>query len=259
MDTVIRTAFLALRANTISWALDRAMAAKLEPAIIPPETPRRAIHLHPDTAYALSRRRGDATLGDYASGLLAAFAARPDGVELTSSQKKFHEEIVRSMSTPRGAAIGAYPQATYQKLKSGDWGVRVSAVVVPGAIVIVTTKSGQIRKEQIKRALWMSDGVTGASVITPKRIGVDGPPRDASDRSIGCDDYFTTSDLMARGWPIAAIKLLLPEPDIASGGKGEPNLYQAPKVIKLEEGFTLTLNEAKDRWSLVVNSTESGL
>jgi hypothetical protein len=51
-------------------------------------------------------------------------------------------------------------KATYTKLKSGDWGVRIEGAVKPGAIVTVTKKSGETKSETISKVLWMGNGIS---------------------------------------------------------------------------------------------------
>lgn len=51
-------------------------------------------------------------------------------------------------------------QATYTKLKSGDWGIRVLGVVAEGSSITVTKKSGETRTEVIRKVLWFGNGIS---------------------------------------------------------------------------------------------------
>lgn len=51
-------------------------------------------------------------------------------------------------------------RATYAKLTSGKWGVRVTgAVPSPGTTVVVTKKDGSTRTEVIEKVVWQGEGV----------------------------------------------------------------------------------------------------
>ena len=50
--------------------------------------------------------------------------------------------------------------ATYTKLRSGDWGVRVTGdAPAPGVVVTATTKAGKSEQHVIARVIWSGDGV----------------------------------------------------------------------------------------------------
>jgi len=51
-------------------------------------------------------------------------------------------------------------KATYSKLKSGDWGIRVEGVVKPGATVTVVKKDGSTKSETVSRVLWTGNGIS---------------------------------------------------------------------------------------------------
>lgn len=50
--------------------------------------------------------------------------------------------------------------ASYTKLKSGDWGVRVQGKVAEGDVVTVTKKSGETKRETISKVVWSGNGVS---------------------------------------------------------------------------------------------------
>jgi hypothetical protein len=62
-------------------------------------------------------------------------------------------------------------EATYTKLKNGDWGLRLAgAIPKPGAPVLVTKKDGSTRTERIGRILWQGDGVALATIERRPRL-----------------------------------------------------------------------------------------
>ena len=69
--------------------------------------------------------------------------------------------------------------ATYTKLRSGEWGIRVTGnAPVAGQFVTVTKRDGTTKKETVTRVLWSGDGVylcaiaPKASSSPPKRGGL---------------------------------------------------------------------------------------
>lgn len=51
-------------------------------------------------------------------------------------------------------------EGTFQKLKSGEWGIRVTGTVTPGARVTVRKKSGETTTETVGRVVWAGGGVS---------------------------------------------------------------------------------------------------
>jgi hypothetical protein len=63
-------------------------------------------------------------------------------------------------------------QATYTKLKNGDWGVRVpTESVSDGQSVVVAKKSGETKTEIIARVLWRGNGVALCAIEKGARTG----------------------------------------------------------------------------------------
>lgn len=62
--------------------------------------------------------------------------------------------------------------ATYAKLRSGEWGVRVSGKVSPDQTVTVTTRAGAKKTERISEVLWTGDGITLATIVPQTPIFV---------------------------------------------------------------------------------------
>jgi hypothetical protein len=54
--------------------------------------------------------------------------------------------------------------ASFAKLKSGDWGVRVKGTCRPGQKVTVTTKAGASKEVTIGTVLWAGNGVSLCSI-----------------------------------------------------------------------------------------------
>jgi hypothetical protein len=55
--------------------------------------------------------------------------------------------------------------ATYAKLRSGDWGLRLTgALPKPGASITVTQKDGSTRTERVGRIVWQGSGVALATI-----------------------------------------------------------------------------------------------
>lgn len=60
--------------------------------------------------------------------------------------------------------------ATYTKLKSGAWGVRVNGSVTAGTTVTVTKKDGSTKVETVAKVIFSGDGVSLCAIS-------DGAPR----------------------------------------------------------------------------------
>jgi len=79
--------------------------------------------------------------------------------------------------------------ASYTKLQSGSWGVRVDGAASAGQVVTVTKRDGSSKSERIERVLW-----TGADRRTGKTISIcaiasgtgGGQPRRNGRRGGGC-------------------------------------------------------------------------
>lgn len=60
-------------------------------------------------------------------------------------------------------------QATYTKLKSGAWGVRVQGAVTAGQVVTVTKRDGSSRSEMIERVLWSGNNICLCAITSTQR------------------------------------------------------------------------------------------
>lgn len=59
--------------------------------------------------------------------------------------------------------------ASYTKLKSGDWGVRVTGTARVGDRVTVITRAGERKEETIEKVIWTGNGVSLCSVVSKKK------------------------------------------------------------------------------------------
>lgn len=56
---------------------------------------------------------------------------------------------------------------TYTKLKSGEWGIRVTdKKVSKGDSIVVTKKDGQTKTEVVKQVVWSGNGITLCAIET---------------------------------------------------------------------------------------------
>lgn len=56
-------------------------------------------------------------------------------------------------------------KATYTKLRTGDWGLRIEgARVGEGTPVVVVKRSGERKSERVGRVVWSGNGVTLATI-----------------------------------------------------------------------------------------------
>lgn len=62
--------------------------------------------------------------------------------------------------------------ASYTKLKSGEWGIRVPGTATAGQTVNVVTKAGKSKTETIARVVWTGNGVSLCTVV---QRGADAP------------------------------------------------------------------------------------
>lgn len=54
--------------------------------------------------------------------------------------------------------------ATYTKLRSGEWGIRISGTAKKGDRVTVTKKSGESKIETVRNVVWSGNGITLCAV-----------------------------------------------------------------------------------------------
>ena len=59
--------------------------------------------------------------------------------------------------------------ATYTKLKDGNWGLRIQGITDNLHAVTVTKKSGEIKTEYVGRILWRGNGIMLATIAKAKR------------------------------------------------------------------------------------------
>lgn len=80
--------------------------------------------------------------------------------------------------------------ATFTKLRSGNWGVRVPFQVAPEDIVTVTKKSGTTKNVVIGKIVWRGKGVAIAEIIPEPRYQGAGHAKPAARKS----DTYNTGD-----------------------------------------------------------------
>ena len=59
--------------------------------------------------------------------------------------------------------------ASYTKLRSGNWGIRINGAAQAGDRVTVTTKAGATKSETIARVIWAGNGVAICAIIDRAR------------------------------------------------------------------------------------------
>jgi hypothetical protein len=74
--------------------------------------------------------------------------------------------------------------ATYTKLKSGEWGVRVEGAVKEGQSVTVRKKNGETKTETVKKVVWSGGGISLCAVTGGS--GSSYTPRASRGRRTGC-------------------------------------------------------------------------
>lgn len=70
--------------------------------------------------------------------------------------------------------------ASYTKLKSGEWGIRSSGTLFPGALVAVTTKAGKVKMEIVQRVVWTGKDRDGSQVTLASIEPTDRPSSGSS-------------------------------------------------------------------------------
>jgi len=90
--------------------------------------------------------------------------------------------------------MNANANATYTKLRSGDWGVRVEGTAAKGDTITVTKKSGETKQETVRAVVWTGNGVTLCAIA--QREAAQGA-RHGSYRTIGERQAFRQR---ATGW-----------------------------------------------------------
>lgn len=77
--------------------------------------------------------------------------------------------------------------ATYTKLKSGEWGIRVETTIPPepGATITVRKKDGTTKTETIAKVVWSGNGI---SLCTIGSTGSSYTPKSGKSRRTSDDD-----------------------------------------------------------------------
>ncbi len=61
--------------------------------------------------------------------------------------------------------------ASYTKLKSGEWGIRVQGAAKQWQTVSVTTKAGKNKTETVTKVIWSGNGVTLCAIQSRETAG----------------------------------------------------------------------------------------
>lgn len=62
-------------------------------------------------------------------------------------------------------------KATYTKLNSGDWGIRVEGAPEAGAEVTVSKKDGSEKIETVTAVIWQGEGIAICSIEQARKRG----------------------------------------------------------------------------------------
>lgn len=78
--------------------------------------------------------------------------------------------------------------ASYTKLKSGEWGIRVEGgTPKSGERITVVKKSGETKTETIAKVVWSGNGVVLCAIQTQEKVASYQPK--AGRREYDCDDF----------------------------------------------------------------------
>lgn len=59
--------------------------------------------------------------------------------------------------------------ATYSKLRSGEWGIRVQGPARKGQSLTVAKKSGETKTETVRNVMWSGNGITLCAIEQSSR------------------------------------------------------------------------------------------
>lgn len=79
--------------------------------------------------------------------------------------------------------------ATYTKLRSGEWGIRVQGQPSAGDVIQVAKRDGSVKTETVAKIVWRGDGIAICAVARrPRYQGDDGiiRTRDGREMVRGC-------------------------------------------------------------------------
>jgi hypothetical protein len=79
--------------------------------------------------------------------------------------------------------------ATYTKLRSGEWGVRVEGAARAGQTITVRKKDGSTKTETIEKVVWTGNGVSLCAVKSNKSGGGYAPQAGKPASRRDCDDF----------------------------------------------------------------------
>lgn len=78
--------------------------------------------------------------------------------------------------------------ATYTKLRSGEWGIRVTEDEPPeeGTVVTVSKSNGEKKTETVDKVIWSGDGVHLCSIKRAAKAKAPAPAGSLRNRRTGC-------------------------------------------------------------------------
>jgi hypothetical protein len=79
--------------------------------------------------------------------------------------------------------------ATYTKLKSGEWGVRVQGDARVGQVVTVKKRDGTTKTETIEKVVWSGNGISLCAVSRSAKPAYTPRAGRRNNNSSDCDDF----------------------------------------------------------------------
>ena len=90
----------------------------------------------------------------------SAEKARPQGLSAHPAAEPNRAPQAPPASEKPAESSGKPASATFTKLRSGDWGLRVTGTVKAGDRVQTTTKAGKKEMKTVGKVMWIGDGVS---------------------------------------------------------------------------------------------------
>lgn len=97
--------------------------------------------------------------------------AEREMAEREMAHEREEEERKKMAPQPRRTDL----KATFQRLRNGDWGLRVQGDAQPGDQVLTTTKAGKSQRMTVGEVVWRGDGVTVTTIAQTDRTASELP------------------------------------------------------------------------------------
>ena len=97
-----------------------------------------------------------------AAEVIAAASPANDTTSPVCDEREERDAIIAAASDPDDAPIAA---ATFTRLRTGAWGLRVAGAVNTGDIVRATRRDGRSSLETVGRVVWSDGNVTIAAMV----------------------------------------------------------------------------------------------